>query len=172
MMRLADCATNELASLAAAVRQDGAKDVEAFAAADSSEGLLIFKGDVRSDRGLGTVIVSELFGGGRTGGNGGPYLFKVGLWVPSSSRAELVDWYKSEHLPILMECATWGGCRFVEAPAADGHQFFALHQLDDAAALESDERKRSRATPWFKRLKQHAWFDEAFTRDLYIRTEA
>lgn len=172
MMMLADCASNELADLVALVRQNGAVDVEAFSATDSPKGQLIFKGEILSNRRLATSAVSELFRGGKAGADGGHYLFKVGIWVPSSSRAELVDWYKSEHLPILLECAAWGGCRFVEAPTPTGHQFFALHQFDDAAALESEERRRSRATPWFKRLKQHSWFDEKFTRQLYIRTEA
>jgi hypothetical protein len=38
---------------------------------------------------------------------------------------EFLDWYRNEHLPILLECPTWNGCRFVESPVLEGHQFYA-----------------------------------------------
>jgi hypothetical protein len=99
----------------------------------------------------------------------GEWLFRVGLWVPREHRDEFLSWYEQEHLPILLECAAWDGCRFVEVPNATGCQFFALHQLADRAALASAERARSRATRWFADLKQFAWFDEPFSRVLYRR---
>jgi hypothetical protein len=46
---------------------------------------------------------------------------------------------------------------------------WGLHYLEDRAALDSRERKRSRATPWFKRLARNAWFDGAFERALCKR---
>ena len=33
-------------------------------------------------------------------------------------------------------------------------------------------RARSRATPWFRRLKRFEWFDEPFIRILYRRVES
>lgn len=116
--------------------------------------------------------VEPLFGAGRHGEAGGEWLFRVGLWVPREHREEFLAWYEQEHLPILLECPSWDGCRFVEAEDATGCRFIALHQLADRAALSSPERARSRATPWFARLKQFAWFDEPFTRVLYRRVAA
>jgi hypothetical protein len=110
-----------------------------------------------------------LFSAGRVGREGGDWLFHVGLWAPSDYREEFLAWYSIEHLPILLECPTWDGCRFVEQPVADGCQFYALHQLADRAALESEQRKASRSTAWFRRLKANDWFDEAFVRTLYRR---
>ena len=86
-------------------------------------------------------------------------------------REEFVAWYMIEHMPILLECPQWDGCRFVETSVTNGCQFYSLHQLNDRAALDSAERKRSRSTPWFKRLAQNDWFDGAFTRTLYRRPE-
>ena len=114
---------------------------------------------------------TTLFTGGDFGVNGGPWLFMVGLWTPDDFRAEFVAWYRIEHMPILLECPQWDGCRFVETQVANGCQFYSLHQLSDRAALDSAERKRSRSTPWFKRLSQNDWFDGAFTRTLYRRPE-
>ena len=169
-MFLAECASSEIAGLAALARRHLATSVEGFSATDSPRGLLILDGKDKIEH-PAVATVAQLFGGGSVGAKGGPHLFKVGIWVPGSARTEFLDWYESEHLPILLENSAWGGCRFVEQQVSDGHQFYALHQLDTPAALNSEERRRSRATPWFMRLKRHSWFDEAFTRQLYTRTE-
>ena len=116
--------------------------------------------------------VRLLFSSGRVGRAAGPWLFHVALWTPADFRDEFLAWYSVEHLPILLECRLWDGCRFVETSVVDGCQFYALHQLADVAALESRQRKVSRSTPWFVRLKEHDWFDEAFVRTLYRRASA
>ena len=128
--------------------------------------------DAEADAGLDAwqaTRATVLFDGGHHGPEAGEWLFCVGLWVPDQARSEFLAWYRDEHLPILLECASWDGCRFVEVAAPSGCQFYALHQLAERAALGSAERARSRATPWFHRLKAHAWFDEPFTRVLYRR---
>ena len=139
------------------------------------------------DDGKGSLVVSEsgkptsdpaekditvLFTGGDYGKDGGDWLFFVGLWTPEDFRDEFLAWYKIEHMPILLEAPLWDGCRFVEQKVAKGCQFYAMHQLSDKSALDSAERKRSRATPWFMRLSQQSWFDGAFTRNLYRRLPA
>jgi hypothetical protein len=113
--------------------------------------------------------VNLLFTGGTYGAEAGAFLFHVGLPVPNDFREDFLAWYHDEHLPILLEAPGWDGCRFVEEPVEQGLLFHALHQLSDRRALDSAERKRSRATPWFERLAQHAWFDKGFARTLYER---
>lgn len=142
--------------------------VELFEREDSGGGLIL------RDNGKvnGASIerqVELLFAGGTYGERGGEWLFCVALWTPRDFRAEFVAWYECEHMPILLESPIWGGCRFVEQQVADGCQFFALHQLASKSALDSQERKRSRSTPWFHRLAKNAWFDGAFSRVLYRR---
>ena len=109
------------------------------------------------------------FNGGRFGEAGGQWLFHVGLWTPSDYRDEFLAWYQMEHLPLLLECPVWDGCRFVEETVQDGSQFHAMHQLSDIKALDSEQRARSRSTPWFNRLANNDWFDGAFKRTLYRR---
>lgn len=113
--------------------------------------------------------VELLFSGGNCGERGGEWLFWVGLWTPVEYRSEFVAWYQCEHMPMLLECPLWDGCRFVEQQVTEGCQFYALHQLASRAALDSEERQRSRATPWFKRLAKNEWFDGAFSRVLCRR---
>lgn len=149
-----------------------ALETEAFVSDAGSKTLVLGSGAAQDALAGKTVTpLSLLFDGGNSGRSAGPHLFCVGLWTPSAHREEFLTWYQQEHLPMLLECESWDGCRFVESPATDGCQFFALHQLADRAALDSEARRASRKTPWFKRLNRHNWFDRGFTRDLYTRVE-
>jgi hypothetical protein len=113
--------------------------------------------------------VTQRFAGGTYGKAAGRYLFHVGLPVPHEFRDDFLSWYRDEHLPMLLEADGWDGCRIVEEKVEQGLLFHALHQLSHRKALDSAERKRSRATPWFERLAQNAWFDKGFSRTLYVR---
>lgn len=113
--------------------------------------------------------VTQLFSGGTYGAAAGPFLFHVALWTPHDFRTEFLAWYECEHLPMLLEADGWDGCRFVEERVNEGCLFHALHQLADRSPLDSDARKRSRATPWFGRLANNSWFDKGFKRALYRR---
>jgi len=151
-----------------AVEPSGAPrgDVELYVDETGTRRLAIRDGDAPAP---GEASARILFSSGRFGAAGGPWLFHVGLWTPADFRDEFLAWYAVEHLPILLECRTWDGCRFVEEAVADGCQFYALHQMSDRSALDSEQRRLSRSTPWFLRLKANDWFDERFSRTLYRR---
>ena len=143
-------------------------EAEIFLCDDGKRALVLCNGPVAAGNSQ-AKNVKKLFDGGRFGKSGGDWLFCVALWTPDDYRDEFLAWYQTEHLPILLECPAWDGCRFLEEMVSDGCQFYALHQLSDKKALDSQERKRSRSTPWFKRLARNAWFDAAFQRTLYRR---
>jgi hypothetical protein len=166
-MWMEELSTADTASLQKAA-VDCVGEEEVFLRDDAQGALIVCSGNKSPDRSAGREI-KELFNGGRFGRAGGSWLFCVGLWTPEDFREEFLAWYRVEHLPMLLECLTWDGCRFVEESVPKGCQFYAMHQLADKKALDSDERKRSRATPWFKRLTKNDWFDGAFTRTLYRR---
>jgi hypothetical protein len=156
---------------AAALRDQGAACIggaEIFVRDDGKGGAVICGGGTPGGA-PDEKQLEVLFAGGRFGKQGGDWLFCVGLWTPPDFRDEFLAWYRMEHLPILLECPAWDGCRFTEQKVEKGSQFYAMHQLADKAALDSDERRRSRATPWFLRLAKHEWFDGAFVRVLYKR---
>ena len=115
--------------------------------------------------------VTELFSAGRCGPGAGPWVFRVGLWTPKDWRSEFCAWYSFEHGPILLECPDWEGFQFFEAASAAGCQFYAVHYLADRAALDSEWRRLSRSTPWFKRLARNKWFDGPFERVLCRQRE-
>ena len=154
----------ELRQLAASC----AEETEIFLRDDQNGALMVCSGTKSAD-GSPYREVKKLFDSGRFAKAGGDWLFCVGLWTPNEFREEFLAWYQMEHLPILLECSEWNGCRFVEEVVQIGCQFYAMHQLSDRNALDSEERKRSRSTPWFKRLTSNDWFDGAFKRTLYKR---
>ena len=143
---------------------------ELFFAEATGSRLALLADDVHDHPAWTFTPVVPLFSGGRGGAAAGDWLFRVGFWLPREHRAEFLDWYEHEHLPMLLACDAWDGCRFVEMRDPGGCRFAALHQLSDASALASPERARSRATPWFLRLKRFEWFDAPFTRTLYRRS--
>jgi hypothetical protein len=93
----------------------------------------------------------------------GSRVFLLKYPVPLDYLYEFDAWFFHEHMPILLEEATWYGCEFYRALGPSTHTFAAIHHLD-AEAMQSPVRERSRATPWWKRLEKHDWFDKGFAR--------
>lgn len=89
-----------------------------------------------------------------------PCLYAVFFQVPAERARDFDAWYEQDHLPILLECKDWLMCRrFRIADGAPGKwTHLALHYLRDAAALDSPERARARATPWRDKLAAEPWF--------------
>ena len=95
----------------------------------------------------------------------GPIVYMLKYPVPFDYHYEFDAWFQYEHMPMLLEEPTWYGCEFFRALGASSYSFAALHYLEHQA-LKSDARNRSVDTPWWHRLKQHAWFDKQFVRTL------
>jgi hypothetical protein len=136
---------------------------------DDNEASLILCEQGRAPKRVVEKRVSPLFSAGRHGPEAGPWIFLVGIWTPEDWRAELCAWYRCEHGPMLLECREWQGFQFLEMPTKRGCQFYVLHRLAARAALDSEQRQRSRSTPWFRRLAKNKWFDKAFERVLWHR---
>lgn len=115
--------------------------------------------------------VTPVLSGGEATPDAGRWLFYVIISAPREWRDELCDWYRTEHGPILLGCPQWRGFTLCESTSGKACRLHVLHRLSDRRALDSDERKRSRATPWFERLARNAWFDGPFERILAERVE-
>ena len=154
-------------------------DIEALAAhsrgaaecllRDDRKGSLIVCEDGKAPKGVVETRLSPVFASGSNGPEAGAWIFRVGIRVPAEFREELCAWYLYEHGPILLECPDWRGFQCLEAPAAQGNQLCVLHRLAARSALDSEQRRRSRSTPWFRRLARHGWFDTGFERALFHR---
>lgn len=135
---------------------------------DKTGGLIVCQAG-EAPEGVQEKRVTPLFSGGRTDAASGAWVFYVGLWTPRDWRSEFCAWYQREHGEILLECPEWEGFQFLEGEAHEGCQFYVLHRLSDRKALDSEWRRLSRSTPWFRRLAKNKWFDKPFERVLYRR---
>ncbi len=89
-----------------------------------------------------------------------PFLYSVFFAVPPVREQEFNDWYVNEHVPLLMGCDEWLGCRRYKIVdgAPDAFTHLAIHHLADLSALDSPARSAARATEWRDRLAQEPWF--------------
>lgn len=133
---------------------------------DDTQGGIILCNEGRAPQGVYEKRGTRLFTAGQYGSEAGPWVFLVGIWTPEDWREEFCAWYRCEHGPMLIECPEWQGFEFIDIPESNGCRFYVLHRLADRSALDSEERKRSRSTPWFRRLAKNAWFDGPFERVL------
>src|ERR1700693_1223101 len=100
----------------------------------------------------------------------GPYagahqvLMIVAFEVPPARTEEVERWYCEEHGPMLLRAPGWLRMRRYRLHAGCGGRLWthlALHELRDAAVLDSAERALARSTPWRARLEQESWFAQA-----------
>ena len=89
-----------------------------------------------------------------------PIAYPVFFGVPVQAEDDFDHWYDDEHMPMLLGCVAWLGCRRfrILGPHPRGWTHLALHDLADTSALASPERAAARATAWRARLSAHAWF--------------
>jgi len=89
-----------------------------------------------------------------------PVVYPVFFDVPKERQEEFDAWNEEDHLPILMEDPRWLGVRRFDIYDGEPNSFtrLALHYLSDHTVLESDARKRARATPWRAKLAAESWF--------------
>ncbi len=80
--------------------------------------------------------------------------------LPDDRAAEFVDWYESEHTPILLGNPHWHMVRYMRIVDANPQPFthMFIHYVDDISVLQSDEVVAARATEWRNRLAAESWF--------------
>lgn len=89
------------------------------------------------------------------------FLYAVFFNVPDARAADFDAWYDEDHVPLLLGCKEWLGCRRYRLSDAHPEPFthIALHHLSDLSALQSPARAAARASdrrasiaaePWFK----------------------
>lgn len=165
MWETSSTAADEVEALAA-----GAKGAAECLLRVDNQGSVILCQRGKAPKGVTETRLTPLLSSGCFGPDAGPWMFIVGIWTPADYREEFLAWYRCEHAPILLECRDWSGYQLMESTTRRGCRFHALHRLADRSALDSEQRKRSRATPWFRRLSRNKWFDAAFDRVLCHRS--
>jgi hypothetical protein len=91
-------------------------------------------------------------------------LMIVAFSVPEHRRQNIDDWYRQEHIPLLMQADGWLRARRYETIEQRGGAHYtslALHELRNEAVLDSSERKAARSTPWRAQFSNEPWFENA-----------
>lgn len=80
--------------------------------------------------------------------------------LPDDAAAEFIEWYETEHTPMLLKNSEWRMARHMKIVDADPNPFthMVLHYVDSEAVLECDELAAARATEWRNKLAQEDWF--------------
>ena len=89
-----------------------------------------------------------------------PVLYPVFFNIPQANLTEFDDWYDQDHVPTLLECPEWLAVRRFHLEISDPGNYnrLALHYLADESAMDSDARKKARASEWRDRLANQPWF--------------
>ncbi len=85
---------------------------------------------------------------GQDRGSAAPVLLAV-WWEPRpGAEPDLDRWYAEEHIPRLLAVPGWMAITRYERVGGTGPRFLAVHDLSDAAAMESPEHRAALDTPW------------------------
>jgi hypothetical protein len=94
----------------------------------------------------------------------GRVLMIVAFCVPEQRAAEVEQWYRQEHGPLLLRAPGWLRMRRYRPISSSGGPrwtHLALHELRSLAVLDSHERALARSTPWRALLAREPWFEQA-----------
>ncbi len=85
--------------------------------------------------------------------------------APAEHWSELVEWYQTEHTPLLLECEDWLMTRHMEIVDFNPHPYshVMLHYVRSDAAMQSPVVACSRDTDEYKRFKATDWYDPHFS---------
>jgi hypothetical protein len=77
-----------------------------------------------------------------------PYQMTVSLEPADASRsdADLVAWYREEHVPLLLAVPGWRRVRLFEQLEGSGPRFTAVHELESPAVFDTDEYRAATST--------------------------
>jgi hypothetical protein len=92
-----------------------------------------------------------------------PYQLTVALEPAPGTRADFIDWYREEHIPMLLKVPGWRRARLFEQVEGSGPAFCALHELEKPDVFEGPEYEATR-TPWREKViggtsrrERHLW---------------
>lgn len=87
-------------------------------------------------------------------------LLAVFFAVPEDRQAEFVEWYGTEHAPMLLDCPGWLMARQLAVLDHNPDPFthMILHYLASADVRRSPEVARAHDTEWRRRLVAEPWY--------------
>jgi hypothetical protein len=93
-----------------------------------------------------------------------PYQLVVCMTPPSDGEADFVDWYRQEHIPMLLAVPGWRRVRLFRQVEGNGPAFMAIHELESTDVFERAEYAAAIGTPWRERIRSKVL---RYERDLF-----
>jgi hypothetical protein len=82
-----------------------------------------------------------------------PYQLIVCMSPPPGGEDDFVDWYRQEHIRMLLAVPGWRRVRLFQQVEGDGPAFMAVHELETPDVFEQPNYAKSIGTPWRQRIR-------------------
>jgi len=82
-----------------------------------------------------------------------PYQLIVCMSPPEAGQDDFVEWYRQEHIRMLLEVPGWRRVRLFQQVEGNGPAFMAVHELETPDVFAHANYDRSIATPWRQRIR-------------------
>jgi len=82
-----------------------------------------------------------------------PYQLIVCMTPPETHEDDFVEWYRQEHIGMLLDVPGWRRVRLFRQVEGDGPAFMAVHELETPDVFEHPNYHRAIGTPWRQRIR-------------------
>jgi hypothetical protein len=82
-----------------------------------------------------------------------PYQLIVCMTPPLGGELDFVNWYREEHIRMLLDVPGWRRVRLFRQVEGEGPAFMAVHELESPKVFEHSNYEKSIATPWRTRIR-------------------
>jgi hypothetical protein len=82
-----------------------------------------------------------------------PYQLIVCMTPPAGAEDDFVDWYRQEHIRMLLAVPGWRRVRLFRQIEGRGPAFMAVHELETLGLFEHSKYQESISTPWRQRIR-------------------
>jgi hypothetical protein len=93
-----------------------------------------------------------------------PYLLVVCMTPPAGGEDDFVDWYREEHIPMLLNVPGWRRVRLFRQVDGNGPAFLALHELESPDVFDQPTYAAAIGTPWRQRIRESV---QRYERDFF-----
>jgi hypothetical protein len=93
-----------------------------------------------------------------------PYQLIVCMTPPPGGEDDFVDWYRQEHIRMLLAVPGWRRVRLFRQIEGNGPAFMAVHELETLSVFDHRRYEESISTPWRQRIRESVL---RYERDLF-----
>jgi hypothetical protein len=100
------------------------------------------------DRRVGKLLID-----GQPWTDAPPYQLIVCMSPPADGELDFANWYREEHIHMLLEVPGWRRVRLFQQVEGTGPAFMAVHELETPTVFEHPNYEKSISTPWRQRIR-------------------